>query len=255
MLSPALLNEIRLKSEKDMILYHHGFGTWLRNYWGLWAGSRLAQYFNQIGIHHPDDMSGIILTSFWRHLHSQPIKLEEQVEYYKEYWRKAAERETAITPVSETALNSPLKTSSGETVRLADYKGKVGLLAWLDTSCGFIDKGCRMVSSLVKLKNVYGSQGVEVIGLVGTYPGSNSRKASNLLKRFIADRRINFPVVWHDSNFSYEVSSYDEFGYMSFPQIFVVSRDGRIVKRVRGFDLQKDPVVLSGAIEQALKQG
>src|SRR4051812_24902765 len=52
MLSPALLKEIRLKSEKDMILYHHGFGTWLRNNWGLWAGSRLAQYFNQLGIKH-----------------------------------------------------------------------------------------------------------------------------------------------------------------------------------------------------------
>ena len=59
MLSPALLNEIRLKSEKDMIEYHHGFGTWLRNNWGLWAGSRLAQYFRQLGMHHPDDMSGI----------------------------------------------------------------------------------------------------------------------------------------------------------------------------------------------------
>lgn len=254
MLSPALLDEIRLKSEKDMIEYHHGFGTWLRNNWGLWAGSRLAQYFRQLGVNHPDDMSGIILTSFWRHLHSQPTRLEEQVEYYKEYWRKAAEREASITPVSETAMNSPLKASSGETIRLAEYKGKVILLAWLDTSCGFTDKGCRMVSSLIKLKNDYGSQGVEVIGLVGTYPGSNSKKASNLLKRFVADRRINFPVVWHGSNFSYDVSSYDEFGYMSFPQIFVISRDGRVVKRVRGFDPQKDPTVLRETIEQALKQ-
>ena len=151
-------------------------------------------------------------------------------------------------------MNSPLKASSGEIIRLADYKGKAVLLAWLDTSCGFTDKGCRMVSSLVKLKNVYGSRGVKVIGLVLTYPGSNSRRASNLLKRFVADRRINFPVVWHDSKFSYDVSSYDEFGYMSFPQIFVISRDGRIVKRVRGFNPQKDPAVLSEAIEQEIKR-
>jgi glutathione peroxidase-family protein len=254
MLSPALLNEIRLKSERDMIEYHHGFGKWLRNNWGLWAGLRLAQYFRQLGINHPDDMSGIILTSFWRHLHSQPIKLEEQVEAYKEYWRKGAEKEAAITHVSETAMSSPLKASSGETIRLSAYKGEVILLAWLDTSCGFTDRGCRMVSSLVKLKIEYSSQGVEVIGLVGTYPSSNFRKASNLLKRFVADRRINFPVVWHDDKFSYDVSSYDEFGYMSFPQIFVISRDGYVLKRVRGFNPQKDPAVLRETIEQALKQ-
>lgn len=239
MLSPALLNEIKLKSEKDMIEYHHGLGTWLRNNWGLWAGSRLAQYFRQLGINHPDDMSGIILTSFWRHLHSQPIKLDEQVESYKEYWRKAAEKEAAVTPLPKTAMDSLLKASSGETISLSEYKSKVILLAWLDTSCGFTDKGCRMVSSLVELKTNFRSQGVEVIGLVGTYPSSNSRRASNRLKRFVAGRRINFPVVWCDDEFSYEVSSYDKFGYMSLPQILVISRDGRIVKRVRGFNPQR----------------
>ena len=46
----------------------------------------------------------------------------------------------------------------------------------------------------------------------------------------------------------------DEFGYTTFPQVFVISRDGRIVKRVRGFDPQKDPAVLREAIEQALGQ-
>jgi glutathione peroxidase-family protein len=253
MLSPALLNEIRLKSEKDMIEYHHGFGTWLRNNWGLWAGSRLAQYFRQSGIKHPDDMSGIILTSFWRHLHSQPIKLEEQVEYYKEYWRKAEEREIAITPVPETAMNSVLRVFSGEAFRLADYKGKVVLLAWIDESCGLVDKGCQMATSLVKLKSEYSSQGVEVIGYIGTYP-SNLARESRKLRGFVRKKRINFPLVWGDDKFSYDVSSYDEFGYMSFPQIFVISRDGRIVKRVRGFNPQKDPAVLHETIEQMLKQ-
>ena len=254
MLSPALLNEMRLKSEEDMIGYHHGLGTWLRNNWGLWAGSRLAQYFRQLGVNHPDDMSGIILTSFWRHLHSQPVRLDEQVESCKEYWRKAAEREAAITPIPEAAMDTPLKASGGETISLSEYKGRVILLAWLDTSCGFTDKGCRMVSALVGLKTYYGSRGVEVIGLVLTYPGSDSGKASRLLKRFVADRRINFPVVWHDSKFSNDVSSYDEFGFMTLPQVFVISRDGRVVKRVRGFDPQKDPALLRVTIEQALKR-
>ncbi|MBV9927553.1 MAG: hypothetical protein JOZ96_21225 [Acidobacteria bacterium] len=98
MLHPSLISEMRLKSEDDMVLYHRSLGTWVRNNWALWAGSRLSRYFNGLGIYHPDDMSGIILTSFWRHLHSQPIRLDEQVERYKKYWRDLEEKEDSISP-------------------------------------------------------------------------------------------------------------------------------------------------------------
>jgi len=67
---------------------HLGFGMWIRNNWQLWGGSRLSKYFNDLGIHHPDDMSGIILDSYHRYLNNKEIKLEEQVKYYQEYWAK-----------------------------------------------------------------------------------------------------------------------------------------------------------------------
>jgi hypothetical protein len=54
-----------LKSRKDMITYHHGLGTWLRNNWGLWGGSRLQKYFTDKGILHPDDMSSVVLFYYW----------------------------------------------------------------------------------------------------------------------------------------------------------------------------------------------
>lgn len=77
--------------EKDMVGYHHGLGRWLRNNWGLWKGSRLSKWFNDKGIQHPDDMSGIILDSFWRHLNGQPIKLDEQIKHYQDYWKRVKE--------------------------------------------------------------------------------------------------------------------------------------------------------------------
>src|SRR2546423_14362300 len=52
MLNPNLISEMKQKSEDDMIEYHHSLGMWIRNNWGLWAGSRLSQYFNQLGIRH-----------------------------------------------------------------------------------------------------------------------------------------------------------------------------------------------------------
>ena len=63
----------------------------MRNNWALWKGSELSRWFNEKGIHHPDDMSGIIFDSFWRHLNNQPLKLEEQIKYYQDYWKKADE--------------------------------------------------------------------------------------------------------------------------------------------------------------------
>ena len=114
MLHPTLITEMRLKPEDDMIQYHHGLGTWIRNNWALWPNGRLSKYFNEGGIKHADDMSGIILTSFWRHLHSQPIKLDEHIEGYKKYWRDLEDKEARRYAVSKTAMSTPLKAYGGK---------------------------------------------------------------------------------------------------------------------------------------------
>lgn len=72
---------------------HLGFGMWIRNNWRLWGGSRLSKYFNGLGIYHPDDMSGIILSSYHRYLNKKEIKLEEQIKYYKDYWENSKKAE------------------------------------------------------------------------------------------------------------------------------------------------------------------
>ena len=61
---------------------HLGLGMWLRNNWGLWGGSRLSVYFNDMKIFHPDDMSGIILHSYYRHVKGQNLDIEGQIEHY-----------------------------------------------------------------------------------------------------------------------------------------------------------------------------
>lgn len=80
------IKQVKSGTENDMIKYHFGLGMWMRNTWGLWAKSRLARYFNNLGIFHPDDMSAIILDSFWRYLNKRPIELEKQIQYYKKFW-------------------------------------------------------------------------------------------------------------------------------------------------------------------------
>lgn len=83
------INEIKLMSEKEFTINSHfELGLWLRNNWGLWKGTRLYNFFKTKGILHPDDISGIILTSYHRYLNENEINLEQQIKFYKEYWDK-----------------------------------------------------------------------------------------------------------------------------------------------------------------------
>lgn len=90
-LDATLQEDVRRRMLRDDFAWdsqHFGLGLGLRNEWGLWTGSRLAKYFHGLGIHHPDDMSGIILESYRRRLHGQPLDLEGQLQEYRDYWKK-----------------------------------------------------------------------------------------------------------------------------------------------------------------------
>lgn len=53
---------------QDLIIAaHHGLGQRLRNQWGLWADSELAQHLRkEHGVVHPDDMSHYIMDNYFR---------------------------------------------------------------------------------------------------------------------------------------------------------------------------------------------
>jgi len=86
MLSKELKDEMKENSLQDMSQYHFGLGVWMRNNWGLRSGSRFSKWFEMKGILNPDDMSGIILKSYYQYLTNQPITLNEQIEFYIRYW-------------------------------------------------------------------------------------------------------------------------------------------------------------------------
>jgi len=67
----------KLKNNNEMILYHRGFGTWLRNNWGLYCGSRLQKYLIGKGLKHPDSMSSTILEFYYDWLNGQHEKWKE----------------------------------------------------------------------------------------------------------------------------------------------------------------------------------
>ncbi|PWI30235.1 hypothetical protein DI383_07165 [Flavobacteriaceae bacterium LYZ1037] len=67
--------------------HHFGLGLNIRNGKNLWKSGPIKTYFRLNGIRHPDDMSGIILTTYHRKLNNEPINFKEQKKYYKQYWK------------------------------------------------------------------------------------------------------------------------------------------------------------------------
>ena len=77
------------KGDDVTYMYHHSLGRWIRNNWGLWKKEgTLYAWFVGLGLHHADDMSGVILTSFWRHMNGKDLDIEGQVKHYQDYWAK-----------------------------------------------------------------------------------------------------------------------------------------------------------------------
>jgi len=87
-LSDSLRIDIVKYSESEFVgMTHLGLGMYLRNKWGLWRESSLANYFNSIGVFHPDEMSGIILTSYYRKQKGQPIDLINQINPIRNHYK------------------------------------------------------------------------------------------------------------------------------------------------------------------------
>lgn len=87
-LSPEIRKQMKDKAnKKDMISYHLGLGTWMRNTWGLRGQSKIAHLFSAKGIRNSEEISGIIFEAYWGHLHGQKVNLEELISKTKEEGR------------------------------------------------------------------------------------------------------------------------------------------------------------------------
>jgi hypothetical protein len=83
MLPQNMKDKLKLSSERGLLEYHFGLGMWLRNNWGLWHESSLAKYFSKAGVKQPDDMSGMIIDCYWRHLNGNEA-YDEVIAKYRE---------------------------------------------------------------------------------------------------------------------------------------------------------------------------
>jgi thiol-disulfide isomerase/thioredoxin len=135
----------------------------------------------------------------------------------------------------------PLKDAKGASFKLADFFGKVMVINLWATWCG----PCRReIPELVKLNKEFQSRGVEIIGLSTEDPNASAEK----VRKFIQDFQIDYRIGWAPVEVGVPLMQ----GHDAIPQIFVVSRDGRILKRFLGFSASYTSE-LKQVLEDALK--
>ena len=89
----------------SLIRFHFGLGMGLRNQWGLWGYSTpIAKYLAEAGVEHPDNMSGVIINSYWLHHNVCSLDRDDAVEAYLDF-------ENALKPVDMSQRAQVLKTA------------------------------------------------------------------------------------------------------------------------------------------------
>ena len=114
-LAPADRKLIEETDLEGMGFYHHGFGTFIRNRYGLWSGETpIGKAFHDLGITHADYASGVILNEYWRHVHQEASQLDQEIsdalaslgadrKAYEEAAAKAAKEAEEAGPVDPFA--------------------------------------------------------------------------------------------------------------------------------------------------------
>lgn len=122
--------------------------------------------------------------------------------------------------VGETATNFSLKGVDGKTYSLADYKGKVVVLEWVNPNCPFSNRHAkeRTMSELAK-------QHGEVVwlGINSTSPRSTDFMKPAAQLAYDQKNGVNYPVLYDESGqvgHSYEART--------TPHMFIIGVDGKI---------------------------
>ena len=133
-LTPEFIDEIKNNYENKLIAdYHFGLCLWIRNNWILphyrkdSPESPLTEYFLSLDkILYPDDMSGIIIYTYWRRLNGKPLRLNEELEKYDSYNKEMTKPVGLASPIDGAEIEFLITRSNpceGEERQYIEFEG------------------------------------------------------------------------------------------------------------------------------------
>ncbi len=144
----------------------------------------------------------------------------------------AADQPTVRAPLQSVkdrkpAPNFVLKDSSGKTVELKDYRGKVVLLDFWATWC----TGCKKeIPWFSEFQSTYGAKGFAVVGV------SLDEGGWNVVKPFLADTKVPYPILLGDD------ATAQRYEIMNLPDTFLIDQQGKVAAVYRAGLVDKDDV-------------
>ena len=121
------------------------------------------------------------------------------------------------------------KDLNGQDFPLSQYKGKVVLVNFWATWC----EPCQVeIPWLIEMQQKYSSKGFTILGVDVDDEGNNVVSAYTAKERFNVNGQqlpMNYPILRGNDAVA------DKFGgLLGYPTSFLISRDGRIVKKTQG---------------------
>jgi len=174
-----------------------------------------ARYY--LGDEGNEDLDRVLREAYWG-IHGSSDGLEEYLDSNLEEIRRQEYVKLVADKVDQPAPNFELQSLKGNTVRLADYRGKIILLDFWATWCG----PCRR--ELPLLQSAYSEwkkQGIELLAI-------STDKDTAKVAPFIAENQYTFPVLFNNgTSIDYDV--------VGIPTLFVIDQNGRIQYRHVGY--------------------
>src|SRR5215510_1011658 len=150
----------------------------------------------------------------------------------------SAQREQKPVPARdqkaiESVSNVPIMKLSGGAFKLSDFQGKVLVVDFWATYC---PPCVRQVPQLAELSRKYRDKGLEVVGLT-----SDEKADQEQVLEFLKKAGVDYTIGYDDPRLSsaFLRGTEDETGAPPIPQLFVISREGRVVEHMIGDSPQR----------------
>ncbi|MDW8321473.1 MAG: TlpA disulfide reductase family protein [Armatimonadota bacterium] len=138
----------------------------------------------------------------------------------------------------DAAPNITLNLLNGETRSLADYKGKVVVLDFWATWCA----PCRFTTpKMIQFHNRHRDQNVVVIGVAVDVTSRDE------IEQFVREIGINYPIAVDT-----DTAAKGAYQIRSLPTLFVIDKEGNILRRLEGYDPQNTIQTLEETVKRAL---